>query len=156
MMKDTDPRNLLTQDQVLFTWQQLKDALTTAKEAEMEYRKYVVKRAFPNATEGTNVIELNAGYILKAVVKYNYKLLDNKIVEKTLDDIAKIGNEGAFVADRLVNWHPTFSVGEYRELENNAKDGNETAQAILAKCGEMLIVDEGAPTLTITAPKGKK
>lgn len=148
-----DPRDLLTQDQVLFTWQQLKEQLAKAKEAELEYRKYVVKRAFPQATEGTNTVELNNGYALKAVVKHNYKLLNNEVVENCLDRIAKIGNQGSFIADRLVSWSPSFLLTEYRALQ---KEDTEETKEILKICHEMLIIDEAAPTVDIKAPKGKK
>lgn len=150
-----DQRDNMSRDEVLLAWQHAKDTLDAIKEEEMSWRKYVVKRAFPDAQEGMNKQELGQGYELKASVKFNYRLADNNTVEKTLDDIAKIGNRGVFIADRLVSWHPSFLLTEYRELQEQAKDSDE-AQAILAKVGEMLVVTEAAPTLEIKAPKGKK
>lgn len=151
-----DPRDDLSQDEVLWNWENTKAQLAKFKEQEMDWRKYVVKRAFPVKQEGINTVELGAGYSLKANVKFNYKLADNATVEKTLDAIAKIGNEGTFIADRLVSWSPSFLLKEYRVLQEQAETGNDTAQQILAKIGEMLIVDEAAPSLEIKAPRGKK
>ena len=151
-----DPRDQLTQDQVLQSWDSLKKKLAELKEQELEYRKYVVQRAFPQAVEGTNVLELGNGYSLKAAVKYNYKLLSNEVVEKCLADIAAISDEGKFIADRLVSWSPHFLLTEYRDLTEAAKSGSNTAQTILAKCGEMLEVSEAAPTVNIVAPKKAK
>ncbi len=64
-----------SRDQLLMAWQASKDALTKAKEAELDLRKYVVSRAFPAPKEGVNTLELGEGYKLKASVKFNYKML---------------------------------------------------------------------------------
>lgn len=151
-----DPRDSLSQDEVLMQWNTAQTTLSIAKEREMSWRKYVVKRAFPNKQEGTNTVELGNGYSLKAKVSFNYKLASNDIVEKTLDAIAKIGNEGSFISERLVSWSPSFLLTEYRELQRQAESGNDTAQQILSLIGNMLIVDEAAPTVSIVAPKVKK
>lgn len=150
MVTDSDPRDSLSQDQVLMEWQRTKDRLAEAKEQEMDWREYVVKRAFPDAAEGTQTQELGNGYKLKATIKYNYKLLDNDKVRNCLDRIKKIGNKGTFVADRLVSWTPNFLLTEYRELELAETD---EAKAMLKICHEMLEISEAAPTVSITAPK---
>jgi len=152
----SDPRDLLDRDQVLMQWQVAKDAIEKAKAAEMEWREYVVKRAFPQKQEGTNTLELGNGYELKAVVKFNYNLADNQTVDKVLDDISKIGNEGTFIAERLVSWKPSFLLTEYRALQASAESGSAIAQQILAKIGEMLTVTDAAPTVSIKEPKRKK
>lgn len=151
----TNPLDAMTQDQVLLKWQELKDAVEKAKEAEMEMRKYIVKRAFPNATEGTNKIELGQGYELKAVVKYNYNLdPDLDKVEAALDDIANLGNEGAFLADRLVKWSASFLLTEYRKLSE--PDATEIQKKIKKRIDEVLTITDAAPTLEIKEPKAKK
>ncbi len=137
----------MTQDELLVRWQCLKDTVETAKTAEMEMRKYIVNRAFPNKHEGMNSIELGNGYMLKASVKYNYTLSDNKAVEEALDKIAMIGNEGSFIAERLVSWKPTLCLSEYRELDN---------EEIKRELHKVLTISEGAPTLEIKEPKRKK
>lgn len=144
----------LSRDELIILWDQRKKVLTQAKEQEMELRKYIVSRAFPEADEGTNTLELGNGYQLKAVVKYSYKLRDNNIVETTLNKISKIGNQGSFIADRLVSWTPNFLVTEYNNLKEAAASSSE-AQEILAAIGEMLIVEDAAPTLNIKEPKIK-
>lgn len=148
-----DPRDTWTQDQCLMQWETLKRRLADAKEAEMDMRKYVVKRAFPNASEGTNTVDLGNGYSLKAAVKYNYRLLDNDKVNNCLDRIRKVGNQGTFIADRLVSWSPHFLLTEYRELQETDTEENKT---ILRIVNEMLEITDAAPTLDIKAPKGKK
>ena len=151
-----NPWGALDRDQLLMEHKKLQDELTILKDKEMELRKYIVKRAFPNAIEGTNTEDLGNGYQLKAVVKYNYKLSDNDVVEKTLAEIATIGNEGSFIADRLVSWTPNFYKTEYNKLMDDAAAGNENAKAILKLCEKMLVITDAAPTLAIVEPKAKK
>lgn len=153
----SNPWDVLSEDQLLLLWQDMKKAIETAKEAEMELRKYIVKREFPKADEGTNTKELgDKGYKLKAVVKYNYNLADNDTVEKCLDHISALGNEGAFIADRLVSWKPNFLKTEYNDLLERKSKGDERAAKILDIVNDMLTITEGAPTLDIVEPKAKK
>ena len=95
----------LSRDELLLRWAELKTELEKAKTLEIELRKFIVKREFPNAKEGTNKLELGNGYKLKAEIKYNYKI-DNENIDSVLEDIAKIGNEGHIIAERLIKWTP--------------------------------------------------
>lgn len=152
-----DPRSNLSRDEVLVAWQASKTALETAKEAEMEWRKYVVKRAFPNPDEGTNTLDLGNGFKLKGNVKYNYKLdADNKIVNSMLVDLSATGNDGSFIADRLISWTPNFLLTEYRVIQEEAAEGNELAKQRLSIISKALTITDAAPTLNIVEPKGKK
>lgn len=151
-----NPWDRMTQDELLVRHEQLKADLEKAKATEMELRKYIVKRAFPNPTEGVNTIELGNGYQLKAGVKYNYKLADNDTVERGLEKIVRIGNSGAFVADRLISWTPNFLLTEYRALQEQAAQGSVEAKAILNEVNSFLTITDAAPTLEIKAPKAKK
>ena len=152
----SNPLDALNQDQLLMKHKKLQDDLASLKAEELELRKYIVNRAFPSKTEGTNTLELGAGYELKAVVKYNYKLADNEIVQKVLEEIAKCGNEGPFISDRLVSWTPNFLKTEYTKLQEDAASGNENAKKILKLTEAMLTITDAAPTLTIKEPKVKK
>lgn len=149
------PYDAMPQDQVLMEWQKLQQAVTKAKEAEMDMRKYIVKRAFPQATEGMNTADLGNGYQLKASVKYNYNLdPDLDKVEKTLDKIATMGNEGAFLADRLVKWSASFLLTEYRKLCED--DATNIQKAIRKEVDGILTITDAAPSLEIKEPKKVK
>ncbi len=145
-----------TNDQCLMHWQNLKDVLNSAKEAELEFRKYVVSREFPKPEEGMNTKDLGNGYQLKAGIKYNYNLLDNDTVEKCLNKIENLGNEGKFIAERLVSWKPSFLLTEYRTLQDDAAKGSKFANDVLSVVSEMLEIKEAAPSLEIKEPKVKK
>ncbi len=150
-----NPLDNLTQDELLMRWQELKNDVEKAKAVEIEMRKYIVSRAFPDKHEGTNTQELGNGYQLKAVVKYNYNLdPDLDRVEAVLDRIASMGNEGSFVAERLVKWSASFLLTEYRELQKD--DATEIQKAIKKEIDSVLTITDAAPTLEIKEPKKKK
>ena len=150
------PYDNWTNDQCLIHWQSLKAALAKAKDAEMDFRKYVVTREFPKPEEGMNTKDLGNGYQLKAGIKYNYNLLDNDTVEKCLNKIENLGNEGKFIAERLVSWKPSFLLTEYRTLQDDAAKGSKFANDVLNVVSEMLEIKEAAPSLEIKEPKVKK
>lgn len=155
-MIDINKLNELSRDDVLLAWQMARELLAKAKEDELEIRKYVVSRVFPEPKEGINTLELGNGYKLKAGVKFNYNLKDNTTVENTLKTISQIGNNGPFIANKLVSWTPSFLLTEFRQLESNAAEGSEEAKAILKEVYGMLNITDAAPTLEIKEPKSKK
>jgi len=154
--KPSSPYDAMNEDQLLMKHIELKQAIETAKEQEMELRKYIVSRAFPDKHEGMNTKELGAGYQLKAAVKYNYNLADNDTVEATLEKLSGMGAAGSAIADRLVSWKPAFLLSEYRQLCEDKDKGSQFASTALSVIGEMLTISEGAPTLEVKAPKAKK
>lgn len=146
----------LSNDEKLMEWDKIKKNIATMQAEEMDLRKLIVRSAFPKATEGTNTLELGNGYKLKGVVKYNYNLPDNDAVEAGLKKLETLGNEGAFVADRLVGWTPNFKLSEYRILQEDAEKGSKFAIDALAIVNSFLEIKEAAPTLEIKEPKVKK
>lgn len=149
------PYDALSNDELLLTWQKAKDAIEAAKAAEMEIRKYIVKREFPQAREGMNNKDLGNGYQLKAGVKFNYNLADNDTVESTLDKLTAMGAAGSAIAERLVSWKPNFLLTEYRQLQEEKEKGSQFAITALSVISEMLTITEGAPTLEIKEPRKK-
>lgn len=135
----------MTNDELLMHWKNIKTQAETLKVAEADLRKYIVKRMFPNGKEGTNNRELGNGYKLKAEIKYNYKI-DNEKIDSVLEEIAKIGNEGNIIAERLIKWAPSLSLTEYRNILN---------QEIKKKIDSVLTITDGMPTLSIIEPKSK-
>lgn len=148
----------LDKDGMLMLWQKSKADLTDVKEREMEYRKICATFLVPEKTEGTTNVELGNGYTAKVVNKYNYKLdSDNDKVWAALEKIEAVGNQGKFIAERLVSWTPNFLKTEYTTLQDEAAKGSQDAKTILAIIdGEMLTITEAAPTLDIKEPKAKK
>lgn len=144
-------------DGMLMLWKETEATLKHFKELEMEYRKICVGLLVPEKTEGTTNVELGGGYVAKAVTKFNYKLKDNDAVDLALDKISKVGNQGAFIAERLVSWTPNFLKTEYTTLQEEAEKGSQDAKAILEIVNsEMLVITDAAPSLEIKPPKAKK
>ncbi len=150
-----NPLDAMNEDQLLLLWEQKKKAIEIAKEEEMDLRKYIVKREFPKPQEGMNTKELGQGYQLKAGIKFNYNLADNDKVETCLNKISSLGNQGPFIADRLISWKPNFLLTEYRQLCEDKDKGDKFAIEVLNIVNEMLTISEGAPSLEIKAPKVK-
>ena len=151
-----NPWDSMNEDQLLLEWQKKKEAIETAKAEELDLRKYIVKREFPQPNEGMNTKELGNGYQLKAAVKYNYNLSDNDTVEQTLEKISAMGPSGSAIADRLISWKPDFLLTEYRQLVEDKDKGSQFAHTALNIINEMLTITEGAPTLEIKEPKARK
>lgn len=145
-----------TPDGLLMLWQRTQQILADAKADEMEIRKTAVKVYVPKPVEGMNNVDLGSGFTLKAAVKFNYKLADNKTVEDGLDKISKISNEASFIADRLIGWTPNFYVSEYREIQKAADEDSNQAKEMLRIIETFLTITDAAPTLEIKAPKVKK
>jgi len=77
-------------------------------------------------------------------------------VEAGLDAISKIGNDGKFIADRLVSWKPSFLKTEYTQLLDDKSKGSKIASDILDVVTTFLTIKDAAPTLDIVEPKVKK
>lgn len=152
----SSPYDAMNEDQLLMAWDDIKKAITVAAAQEMELRKYIVNRSFPKKEEGMNTKPLGNGYELKANVKLNYNLADNDTVENCLAKVASLGNNGPFIADRLVSWSPNFKLTEYRVLQDDAEKGEKFAQEVLKAIEPMLTISEAAPELKIKEPKSKK
>ncbi len=156
IVQSTNPLDAMTEDQLLMQWADLKLKVEAAKATEMEMRRYIVSRAFPEKVEGTNNKDLGNGYVLKAGIKFNYKIaVNNNKLEQCLDRIAKIGNRGNIVAERMISWTPNFLLQEYRLLQDEVNNSIE-AKEILKIVNEFLVITDAAPTLEIREPKIKK
>jgi hypothetical protein len=134
-------------DGILKAWQESRENLDQWKEREAALRKAVFELEFPSPTEGTQRIPLGNGYQLKAVYPLRYecgnKQADCDRVEAGLTELATLGQEAAFVADRLVKWLPEIAIKEYRDLKPEYK-------VIVDK---FVTIKPGMPQLEIEAPK---
>ena len=137
-------------DALILKWQEATKVLAAAKESESALRAEVLKNAFafnPEALrEGTENVELGAGYKLKAVFKISRNFAGGQgAVEKALQKIEKNGPEGEFIAERLVKWKPELSVTEYKNLPEKFRK----------LIDEALTSKEATPSLELVAPKSK-
>lgn len=155
----TEAKLPLDKDGMLLLWQNTKEQAAKFKALEMDYRRVCAAFLVPDPinNEGTNTVPIGNGYVAKVGIKMNYKLKENKAVWDGLDKIKNVGNDGAFIADRLVSWTPNFLKTEYTNLQEQADEGSQSAKEILKIISGFLVIDEAAPTLTIVEPKkGKK
>lgn len=148
MLKSLTP----TATALIQKWQADKLALTSAVIAEKASRAAVVEHVFgTDAPMGTNNFDLGEGFTLKYVRSTNYKLDKGDVdpntgfnnTDRALDLIRKTGNDGAFIADRLVKWTPELSVTEYKGL-------SDTHRKII---NTVITTSDASPELTIATPK---
>jgi hypothetical protein len=148
----TAPFSVEERDRRLAAWDEAKKVLEAAKATEGDCRKAVFEYCFPNPKEGTNRIELNNGYALKAVNKINYKIAaPNAAVDAVQDEAEKLGNEGTFLIERIITWTPNFSKSEYTKLDVSLPVHAKIKQLV----DSVLEIKPGMPTLEIEEPKAK-
>ena len=115
-------------------------------------KREVMAACFPEAEVGTNTLELGRGYKLKGVRKLNHNLANGEgQLDAVLDSITKMGNEGTFIAERLVGWTPKLSISEYKKLEGSDPIHKKIKDAI----DGVLTITDGTPTLEVIVPKSK-
>lgn len=148
-MIDTD---VLSEPALLAQWEHAKRTLDVAKETEMHLRMAVGKRFFPTPKEGAQHRILPDGRDLKLVFKLNYNLGKYEDVKQAQLRMIAAGNEGPFLADRLIKFSADCSVSEYRKLDDEVKKGNGTAIECMKALNTVLTIKPGAPTLEIGEP----
>lgn len=138
-------------DDLLMRHQAAAKALAEAKALEMQLRLEVAETLYGFDVnvlrEGTENIDLGNDYKLKAVFKTSYTL-NNKdnAVDKMLTKLENSGEEGKFIAERLVKYKPELSVTEYKNLSPKMKKIVD----------EVVSTKPATPTIEIVAPKAKR
>lgn len=132
----------MTLDEMLLEQQSAANKAKFYAERDKELRGLIYGMAFAGLEDGkTHNIPLGKGYVLKGKRPVNYKVDADK-ADAALDELSALGNEGSFVADRLVKWEPKLSVSEYGKL-------TEAQKAIIDK---VITTTPGLPTLEIKEP----
>lgn len=152
-------------DSLILSWRASVTDLAAIKEKEMSQRKTLANVLFPNPAVGTQRFELGAGYSVKLVHKVTTSLVaidapDRKkpdgsplpFIEQmyaVADEIEACGNEGVFLAGRLLKWSCDLSFSEYKALD----PANPTHMAIKEIIDRHLVIKPGSPTLELEEPK---
>ena len=139
-------------------WLGLKANLAAVTLSEKEARATVSSAMFPSPVKGTQRFDLGGGYKLKLVHGYTYSLgikdAETSIeiqVQQLHAAIASLGNEGPFLADRLIRWKPELVASEYEKLDMS----NPTHAKAKELIGDLLAVKDASPQLTFEEPKAK-
>ncbi len=130
---------------MLAKWEAARSMLEKAKLHEMELRKQVQTSFFPTPKEGTQRVELAAGWSLKFVHKTNYSFDDKIKLHFILTQIEALGEEGPFIAKRLIKFTPELSLTEYKALTPPYRK----------LIDEVLVTKPASPSLELEAPKVK-
>lgn len=132
----------MTLDEMLIEQQEAakQAAFFTARDKEL--RGLIYGLAFKGLEDGTqHTTALGNGYKLKGKRPISYKLSSD--VDSALEAIAKVGNEGSFIADRLIKWSPSLSLTEYNALSDEQRK-------IVDPC---ITTTPGLPVIEVVEPK---
>lgn len=130
-------------DRLIAEWESEKVLLERAKARELDLRKRIVEFAFSkDKLEGTERVSLGNGYEAKAVKHLNYSFTSVIALKHAIDMLMSSGEEGKFIALRLIKWKAELIVSEYKLL-------SEQHRGII---DAVLVVKEGTPTLEIVKP----
>jgi hypothetical protein len=136
----------MTLDELILEQQEAAKQAAFYSKRDKELRALIYGMAFAGLDYGTqHNTPLGKGYFLKGKRPVNYKV-DPNTVDAALDELSQLGNEGSFVADRVIKWSPELSLTEYKNLTAEQK-------AIVDK---VITTTPGLPTLEVVAPKEGK
>lgn len=132
----------MTLDEMLLEQQKAAKLAKQYSERDKELRGMIYSMAFAGLEDGkTHNQPLGNGYKLKGKRPISYKLSGD--VDAALEAIAAIGNEGSFIADRLVKWTPSLSLTEYNGLSDDMRK-------LIDPC---VTTTPGLPVIEVVEPK---
>lgn len=137
----------------LQAWHETQAMLAYLVNVERHMRTAAFDLYFPGYREagesGLKNYDLGGGYVLKGTPAVNYKL-DKDAIDDTLAKIAKLGAEGALLADRLVTFKPDLSVTEYKKLDPSASRQQAKAKDLI---DGVITITPGLPKLELVSPQ---
>lgn len=135
---------------VLAQWYGYVKELQRLKAAEMLLRQRIFRLYFPDPREGTNTAVLPDTYQLKGT-----HVINRKVIEESMQALcyrapnpdgtfqpSKLEQAGVRV-DMLIKWKPELAISAYRELTEEQRH----------LVDQMLLIDQGSPSLKIEPPK---
>lgn len=140
--------------ELLTAWFNADAQLKQVKDQEFALRQSVVQ-AFqldPNKFEGTETVELPAGYKLKIKKNMNYSLTNEAGQTVALQSYLGSTLQRPDLANGIVEWKPDFKKSIYKELLPLTNEDMRLKEFLAAA----LTVKPGAPSLEIVAPEPAK
>lgn len=125
-------------DSKIKAWLKTEEIAKEAVETERQLRIELFASLFSSPKEGVNK-KFIGHYEITGTYKMNYHLGPAPLIDAALDAIEKIGEDGRFVADRLVKWEGRLMVSEYRRLNLRHK----------AEIDRVLVITPAMPALKI-------
>lgn len=144
-------------DKLIMAWQATQGQLEIVKTQELKLRNQVIAALWPQATTGTQSLELSGGWKLKGSFTQNFKINREhqpNDPEKTrygkliaaMIALSKIDAAGALIAKRLIKWDADLVKKEYEEMPAQYK----------ALIEPLITMSQGQPQLELVAPKPEK
>lgn len=140
MIKYTDANT--SNDDLILAWRENAELLKELKKVEMEQRKEVIGRMFPDMKVGTNTFELGGGYKLKASYGFDHKI-DEDALQLILPEIEKLGEEAKIQLYLAVKYKASLVKAAYDKMPTDVKEIFD----------EAVVTREKSPTLSLVEPK---
>ena len=132
----------MTLDEMLIEQQEAAKQAAFYSARDKELRSLIYGMAFAGLEDGTqHTAPLGNGYKLKGKRPISYKVSGD--VDAALEAIAQVGNEGSFIADRLVKWTPSLSLTEYNAISDDMRK-------LIDPC---VTTTPGLPVIEVVEPK---
>lgn len=133
--------------ELLDKWKTARSNLAQWAVYEAELRTLIVFEAGFPAEDGTHYFELAEGFRLQCVRRTNYTISKEKgALEGALLNITNMGEEGKFIAQRVIKYTPELVMKEYKDLQPHYK-------SILDR---VVTSKPGMPALELIPPKEPK
>lgn len=143
----------LGRDEQILVWDRLKQVAKQIGEVEGELRKEIVAANFDAAKqEGTETLQLGAGWSLKVSKSLSYKVTgDNDAVMNIEVDLPQWLEE-------LFRWKSEISTKAYKQLVQTvaSNPADATAADLLKRIDAIIEIKPGSPQLTLVPPKDKE
>lgn len=138
-------------DALIVDWQRLKQQKEALEEQELIARNKVIAFFHEDVTDkaGTENVDLGGGYKLKMVFAQRHSVPsaeNGAAVRAVMEQLKGMGEDGAFIAERLFRWKPELSKSEYDRLSPSVK----------RVVNKVVTTKPAQPTLEIVAPKAPK
>lgn len=134
----------MTRDELILEQAKAAEQAKFWKERDAELRGMIYGANFQGMEDGKqHTIELGNGYKLKGKRPISYKL-DVETTKTALQYLRELGNEGTFVADRVVKWKPELSLTEYNKMSEQQRKILDAA----------LTTTPGLPVIELVKPEG--
>jgi hypothetical protein len=142
----------LGRDDQILLWDRLKQVIKHLGEIESDLRKEIVAANFnPEKVEGTETLQLGAGWALKVTKTQTYKVTGDN------DAIMSVEVELPNWLEDLFRWKSEISTSKYKQLISTVAGNpdDEKSAELLRQIDSLIEIKPGSPQLSLQAPKEK-
>jgi hypothetical protein len=142
----------LSRDEQILLWDRLRQVTKQLGDIESDLRKKIIADNFDSErVDGTETVQLGAGWSLKATKSQTYKVTGKN------DDVMSVECELPNWLEELFRWKSEISISKYKQLVStvNGNPDDQQSAELLKKIDSLIEVKPGSPQLVLQPPKEK-